>query len=119
MVVTPQQVEDRLRTLGTETDQAHAQLAEAEEEFMASKADYEVAVASARIKARHGYADRGVKVTVGEVDDLATIQTAEQLKRYYTAEAVVKVARANSRRVQTQVDIARSIGSSVRASLEM
>jgi hypothetical protein len=36
-----------------------------------------------------------------------------------SAEATVKAARANAQRIRTQVDIARSIGTSVRASLEM
>ena len=118
-VVTPQQVEQRLVALAKETDEAHQQLSNAEVEYATAKSDYEVSFASARIRCRHRYVDKGVKVTVGEVDDLATIDTAEQLKRYYTAEAVVKVARANANRVRTQVDLARSVGSSVRAALDM
>ena len=117
--VTPMQVEERLRVLGKELDDAHADLVAAERLYFESKANYEVGVAAARIRVGSRYAERGVKATVQEKEDQALMEVAELLRAYYTAEAVVKAARANSVRVRTQIDIARSVGTSVRASLEM
>jgi hypothetical protein len=119
MSVTPMQVESRLRELGSELDDSHKQLEQAEHGYFRSKSEYEVGVAAARLRVGQRFADRGTKGTVQEREDLATIETADLLKAYFTSEAVVRAARANARRVQVQIDIARSVGTSVRSSLEM
>lgn len=119
MSVTPMQVEARLRELGSELDEAHKQLQEAEHGYFRAKGEYEIGVAAARLRVGQRFADKGTKGTVQEREDLATIETADLLKAYFTSEAVVRAARANSRRVQVQIDIARSVGTSVRSSMEV
>ena len=118
-VVTPMQVEARLRELGRELDQAHVDLVNAEKVYFSSKGEYEVGVAAARLRVGQRFADKGIKGTVQEREDLALIETADLLKAHYTAEAIVKAARANVARLRVQIDIARSVGTSVRSSMEV
>ena len=117
--VTPMQVEARLRELGAELDEAHKGLVAAEEQYFRAKAEYESAVAAARLRVGQRFADKGTKGTVQEREDLATIETTDLMKAWYAAEAVVRAARANTRRVQVQIEIARSVGTSVRSSMEL
>jgi hypothetical protein len=119
MSVTPMQVEARLRELGAELDEAHKGLVAAEEQYFRAKADYEIGVAAARLRVGQRFADKGTKGTVQEREDLALIETTDLLKAWYSSEAVVRAARANSRRVQVQIEIARSVGTSVRSSMEI
>lgn len=118
-VVTPAQVDRRLIELGRELDESHTQMVEAEQTFMSAKTGYEIAIAEARMRTRQRYIERGVKVTVGEIEDEALIATKIELTALNTSEALVKASRANNNRIRTQIDIARSIGASVRASMEM
>jgi hypothetical protein len=60
----------------------------------------------------------GYKVTVAEVEDEALLRCQDELLALNGAEAVVKAMRANMVRVRTQIDIARSLGTSVRAAFE-
>jgi hypothetical protein len=117
-VVTPAQVERRLFTLSQELDSSHEALSSAEHRYMAAKTNYEIESAKWRMKIRSTALGAGRKVTVGEVDDETLLRCQEQLIALSTTEAIVKAERANAARIRTQVDIARSIGSSVRKSME-
>jgi len=116
MTITPAQIEQRLVQLSKETDQAHDDLVEAEASYHRLKADYEISVAAARLKAARSV---DVKLTVQDKEDIATVQTQDALRALAIAEAMVKAARGNSQRVRTQVDIARSVGTSVRTSMDL
>jgi hypothetical protein len=116
MIVTPAQIEQRLVQLSKEVDAAHGELVDAESKYHTFKADYEIAVARARLKATRG---QEIKLTVQEREDIATIQCEDELRALAIAEALVKAARGNSNRVRTQVDIARSVGTSVRTSMDV
>jgi hypothetical protein len=118
-VVTPADVEARLRQLGRELDFAHEALVEAEHVYFNAKGDYEIAIAAARIREGAKFADKGLKVTVQEREDMALMATTTQLKALYTAEAVVRAVRGNVSRLKTQIDIARSVGTSVRTAMEL
>jgi hypothetical protein len=61
---------------------------------------------------------QGVK-TVGEREDRALVVNEDLAQKVAIAEAQVKAARGNAQRVREQVDIARSISVSVRASMEI
>jgi hypothetical protein len=50
---------------------------------------------------------------------MALLENEEIHIKMATTEAMVKAARGNMARIKTKVDIARSVGSSVRASLEI
>jgi hypothetical protein len=117
--VTPAQIEKRLYDLSKEIDEAHTELVEAETAYNRIKSAYEISMA----KSRMGYASKsspsGKNYTVQERDDLALIDNETLHMQIGFAEASIKAARANSTRIKTQVEIARSIGTSVRTSLDL
>lgn len=114
-MITPEKVETRLYELSKEIDNAHEDLVKAEKFYHTSKAVFEIAIAKARIN----IGMNNLKLRVGDVADKALIECEKEWIDLQTAEALVKAARANSNRVRTQVDIARSIGTSVRASMDV
>jgi hypothetical protein len=75
----------------------------------------EISMARSRMSVSHP----DFKLTSVQRDDEALIQNAEQHMQLAMAEASVKANRANANRIRTQVDIARSISVSVRASMEI
>lgn len=114
-VITPERVESRLYELSKEIDTAHEELVKAEKAYHDSKARFEVNVAQARLD----IGLNNMKLRVGDVADRALVACESEWFALQQAEALVKAARANANRVRTQVDIARSIGTSVRASMEV
>jgi hypothetical protein len=112
MTVTPQAVEQRLVTLSRDVDEAHTDLVKAEQEYANAKSDYEIAAARARLSLARAEGAR--KLTVAEREDEALLQTQTEYRRVMSADALVRAARANAARLRTQVDIARSVGTSVR-----
>jgi len=115
MTITPERVENRLYELSKEIDEAHDELSKAELSFHKTKTAFELAIARARIDVGTNFS----KMRVQDVADTALIQCAEEYNAWQISEALVKAARANAQRVRTQVDIARSIGTSVRASMDV
>jgi hypothetical protein len=118
-VVTPQQIEARLYALSKEVDEGHENLVQAEQSFHQMTAEYEVAMARSRISWASKSSPTGKNYTVGEREDMAIIENAEQHFMIATVEAQVKAARANVQRLKTQVEIARSMSASVRSSMEL
>jgi uncharacterized protein with von Willebrand factor type A (vWA) domain len=112
-MVTPQAIENRLTALSKEVDEAHVFLENAELSYHKAKTDYELGMAGTRLSFGQE------KLRVQDVQDIALRENAHLYRALNTAEATVKAARANATRIRTQVDIARSVGTSVRASLEM
>lgn len=115
MTITPEKVESRLYELSKEIDIAHEELVGAEKKYHTDKAVFEIAIARARIH----IGMNNQKLRVGDVADKALLEVEKEWIELQTAEALVKAARGNAARVRTQVDIARSIGTSVRASLDI
>lgn len=112
-MVTPQGIENRLLALSKEVDEAHTFLEQSEIAYHKAKTDYEIGMATVRLSFA---AD---KLRVQDIQDIALRDNAHLYRLINSCEATVKAARANATRIRTQVDIARSIGTSVRASLEM
>lgn len=117
--VTPHAVERRLLDLGRELDTAHEELVQAESDYFNAKATYEVTMARTRMSVASEYATLGVKATVQEKEDAALVRVADEVFALGVAEAKVRAARGNVARVRTQVDICRSVGTSVRTSLDL
>lgn len=114
-VLTPQMVEARLYALSKEIDESHKELVDAETVYAQTKADYELALAKHRLSVN----ESGVKVTVGDKSDIALVACESLHMKLAMAEAIVKAARANAARIRIQVDIARSVGTSVRSSMDV
>jgi hypothetical protein len=118
-VVTPAQVEQRLIQLSRELDEAHKESVNAEFSYYEAKGNFEVNVAAARLRVGSKYAEKGLKATVQDREDEATMATKNELATLYQSEAVVKAARANVNRLRSQIDITRSIAANVRNSMEV
>jgi hypothetical protein len=118
-VVTPAQIEARLYALSKEVDEAHNELVETEAEYNRIKSQYEIAMAQQRINYAQRSTPTGKNYTVQERDDHALIENKDLHVDMGIVEARVKASRANSQRIKTQVEIARSIGTSVRTSLDL
>jgi multidrug resistance efflux pump len=118
-VVTPAQIEARLYALSKEIDESHADLVEAEATYNRIKSEYELAMAKSRMTYATKSSPTGKNYTVQERDDLALIDNEKLHMQIGFAEASVKAARANASRIKIQVEIARSIGTSVRTSLDL
>jgi hypothetical protein len=118
-IVTPAQVEAKLKKLSREIDACHEDLVSAEYRYYRTKAEYEIAMAETRLSLSRQSAPNGKNYTVGEREDMAII--ANRVKHIEMAEvdAQVRAARANAQRLRAQVDIARSVGTSVRTSMEV
>ncbi len=112
-MVTPLAIENRLMALSKEVDEANDFLSASEMNYHKAKTDYELAIAKVRLSMRES------KLRVQDVQDTALLSCAIEYQQLNINEAIVKSARANATRIRTQVDIARSIGTSVRASLEI
>jgi hypothetical protein len=118
-IVTPAQIEARLKALSKEIDEVHVQLVDAERDYNTVKANFEIAMAKSRMTYASKSSPSGKNYTVQERDDLAILDNAELHLQLAIDEAKVKAARANANRIKTQVEIARSIGTSVRTSLDL
>ena len=114
-MITPAMVEKRLHDLSKEIDSAHDELVTAEQTFHSVTADYELAMAKSRIKNSHA----DMKMTVAMREDQALIENEQLHRQLAIAEAMVKASRANVTRLRTQVDITRSISSSIKTSMEL
>lgn len=114
MVITPVRIENRLIELSKEIDSVHEQLSKAEMDYHKAKSAFELAIAEARIVTGRSF----MKMRVQDVADTALLQCHKEFQTLQITDAMVKAARANAQRVRTQVDIARSIGTSVRASMD-
>ena len=118
-IVTPAQIEARLYALSKDLDAIQKELEEQEENYYMTKASYEVALARSRMTYASKSAPNGKNYTLQEREDLALIENQELHFALAKAEAMVKAGRANASRIKTQVDITRSIGTSVRVSMEV
>lgn len=117
-VVTPAQIEKRLYDLSKEIDESHSELVEVESHYSSFKAQYEVSMARSRMVHATKSSPTGKNYTVAERDDMALLENEDAHLRVAMAEAQVKAARANAMRIKVQVEIARSIGTSVRSAME-
>ena len=116
-IITPANVERRLVELSSELDTATEELNASEHLYYQSKTTYEITLASKRLEIAGEL--KGTKSTVSEREDMALVQCEDYAYELATAEATVKAARANVSRIRTQIDIARSLGTSVRSAYEM
>lgn len=115
MTITPAIIERRLKELSGEVDEVQQELIVAEEVYTTTKAKYEISMARSRMNKSHP----DFKLTAVQREDQALLDNAELHMELAIAEAKVKAARANASKIKTQVDIARSISVSVRASMEL
>lgn len=118
-IITPAVVEKRLHALSKEIDVAHKDLIEAESNYNDIKTRYELAMARSRMHYASTSSPAGKNYTVQEREDLALIDNHELFLQIGIADAQVKAVRANTARLRIQTEIARSVGTSVRTSMDL
>jgi len=118
-IITPAQVEQRLLQLSGLLEKAQEQLNSAEEQYTSIKAQYEIDLAKSRIALATEVGANNKLLTATEKEDKALIANEIQHLLLASVEVLVKASRANVANLKTQVDIARSVGSSVRSSMEV
>lgn len=118
-VMTPAEVEMKLISLSRELEDAHGKLETAETDYGKAKPEWDLEVAKTRFSVRARANEAGRKMTVQEIEDEALILCELQYVAFCAADAMVRVARANVSRIKVQIDIARSVGTAVRAAMEM
>jgi hypothetical protein len=116
-LMTPYEVERRLLELSKEVDEATDDLIEAETAFVISKRNLELALARARVEIAKEHTD--AKLTVQEKADIALLKCEEQHLVADADDIWVKGSKARVNALRSQVDIIRSIGTSVRSSMDM
>lgn len=118
-IITPAMIEKRLRDLSKEIDDSHYVLVEVESKYNKIKGQYEVAMARSRMKYATTSSPTGKNYTVQEREDQSLIDNEDLFQQLGIIDAEVKAARANTTRLKTQVEIARSVGTSVRTSMDL
>ena len=118
-VVTPAQIEKRLYDLSKDIDEAQADLNDQEVMYHTVKTMFEIGMARSRMEYAAKSAPNGKNYTVQEREDRALLDNEAAFKQLNLVEAHVKASRANVNRLKTQVEIARSIGTSVRVSMDL
>jgi hypothetical protein len=118
-IATPADVERQLVHLSKQIDEVHLELIEVESQYSSLKAQYEIALAITRMSYATKSSPTGKNYTVTEREDMALLENKELHLQMAATEALIKSTRGNMARLKTQVDIARSVGSSVRASFEV
>lgn len=112
--ITNHDIEVKLHDYSLELDEAHAFLASAETFYHTTKAELEISTARAYLEIDH---DR--KIPVAEKESMVKVACADKLYEHAVANAKVAAARKNFERVKVQIDITRSQGSLIKASMEL
>jgi len=116
-MATPAEVEARLIALSKEYDEAYSDLATADQQYLVRKSHLEIAMAKSRMKYAGLSSPTGKNYTVGERDDNALLDNASDHTELAYAEASVKASKENAKRIQLQVDIARSVAALLRSEM--
>jgi hypothetical protein len=118
-IITPAMVEQKLRGLSKEVDETHKVLIDVETVYHTTKADYEIAMAKSRMAFATKSSPTGKNYTVQEREDLALVENEKLHRDLAIVQAKVLASRGNTNRLKMQVDIARSVGTSVRTSMDL
>jgi hypothetical protein len=118
-IVTPAQVEKRLYDLSKDIDDVQRNLEIIEKTYYETKAAYEIALAKTRMTYASKSAPNGKNYTVQEREDIALIENEDLHFQLASVEATVRAIRGKASAVRQQVDVARSIGTSVRAAVDI
>ena len=113
--ITPMEVEVRLLELAEELDEAQDLLAKAEVEYAQAEFDNRQALAEARL--RIGNEER--RTTDQQRKDEATVFCKAEDFALVMADARVRIARSTVFGIRTKIDVARSLGTSVRSAMEV
>ena len=116
-VAQPQDVERRFVFLSRAVTEAQQEIETAENNYFTSKGAYEVAMAHSRIYYGQQQRDDGKPYTETQKEDYALRDNEQLFTSFLVAEAAVRVVRAKVKAVEQQVELTRSMGTSVRSAI--
>lgn len=116
---TPARVEKNLMDLYFESDRLTQEIKKADSAWVEKDHLAKVAAAQSRLEIKARAIELGVKLTVQEIEDQSFIRVRDQLLAAATAESELRVIRAQIRSNENKVGIMRSVGTSVRSSIEL
>ena len=106
-VITPLYVESRMLALSKALDDHHENYPKIEKAYTDAKAQFEMALAKSRLK------HRSEAVVMRE--DLALTENEDAYFDLALKEALLKAAKANSERLETQIGLAQSMAKSIQS----
>lgn len=118
MTLTPMDIEKKLVFLSQQIEKVQTELNDKESEYVTAKMEYELAMAHSRKRMMGARTEAGTKLTAQERDDLALLENEDAYRLVNALEVLVKALRGTAGQIKTQVDIARSLGTSVRTAME-
>lgn len=116
MVLGPYEIQEAMEEALTELDRLVHETAEAAALKVGTERDFKVAFAQSRIDFRKETLGRTPKVTVDEINDHATVETADKEHAFNRASERLKYVAAARNAAATKLDALRSMGASIRAS---
>jgi len=118
VMITPAQLADRFLKLDGALEDATARLKFLEQDYPVVKDAYIAAMASARIKIRAKRIEGGVKYTIAEVEDEATMESRDTASRLSATEGLMRATRMDVEKVQTQVSMAQTLAKLLLAQIQ-
>ena len=118
-IVTPAQVEKRLYDLSKDIDEVQRNLEITEKAYYETKAAYEIGLARVRMTYASKSSPTGKNYSIQERNDMALIECEDLHFQLASIEATVRAVRGKAAAIRSQVDVARSIGTSVRAAVDI
>jgi len=113
-VLSYNQVAEAIENEGRRIGQLAEEIADCAANAAETEADYKLEVAKSRIKFRDDAAGRGVKVTVDQVDDHATLEASESHRAYLLARESLTAIREALRASQARLDGLRTLAAGYR-----
>jgi hypothetical protein len=112
--LTPVRVEQQLRLLNRQLDESQVDCAKDEKAYTDAKYAYEIRAATLMEELRFSPERR----TVADKEAFVTLEARKELHALYDADSAIKITRSQIQKLRTQADIVRSLGASVKASME-
>lgn len=118
-MTTPAGVEKNLMDLYYESERLTQEIKKADNAWMEKDHLAKVAAARARLEIKARANEMGVKLTVQDIEDQAFMKVRYEVLEASIAESELRVIRAQIRSNENKVGIMRSVGTSVRTSMEL
>jgi hypothetical protein len=113
--LTPAQIEKRLLQLDGENERVHEALREAESRLALA----ETSLRLARARALIDTFKKPEKITVQQREALVDLACEAELVELQVATTIAKAARSKVAEIKTSIDIARSLGATIRSAMDM
>lgn len=108
------EIQEAMERAMADLDRLESDVARQIDEVASDRRNYEVGFAEARIRYRTENAGRVPKITVDEVNDHATVNTADERHHLTISEETLRATNATRRAIESKLDTYRSMSASIR-----